>query len=166
MSRFTLFAKTLVSDFERCACCKHGVGQDQSLSCKVRSAGIFDVDVKILTLVIFPVCCHECVLCVVEVVEDTLMKRKSGTKDGCYNYAAVISRDLRYSKRCHILFAGIVKVLAYLIGENLAESFEISAETHAVLLDSLVTHLRNEFVENGIFLSKVDDFHFLCGFVF
>ena len=43
----------------------------------------------------------------------------------------------------------------------ISESFKVLAESHAVLLDLLVTHLRNEFVENGILLSKVDDFHIL-----
>jgi hypothetical protein len=39
-------------------------------------------------------------------------------------------------------------MLADLVCEDLSESFEVSAETHAVLLDALVTHLRDEFVEN------------------
>jgi hypothetical protein len=52
-------------------------------------------------------------------------------------------------------------MLADLVCEDLSKSFEVSAETHAVFLDAFVTHLRDEFVENGILLTKVDYFHII-----
>ena len=52
-------------------------------------------------------------------------------------------------------------MLADFVCKDFSQSFKISAETHAVLLYAFVTHLRNEFVENGILLTKVDDFHIM-----
>ena len=55
----------------------------------------------------------------------------------------------------------VFQMLADLISEDLSEPFEVSAETLAVLLDSLVAHLCDEFVENRILLTEVDDFHII-----
>ena len=52
--------------------------------------------------------------------------------------------------------------MADFICEDFAKSFKVSAETHAVLLYALVAHLCDEFIENGVLLSKVDDFHLLA----
>ena len=161
VSRLSFVAETLVCDFKRCSCRKHCVCEDEGLSCQVRSAAVLDVDMEVLSLVVLSVCRYECVLSVVEVVQDTLMERKPSAENCGYDDLVVRSRDVCYAQRGHVFLMTVFQMLADLISEDLSEPFEVSAETLAVLLDSLVAHLCDEFVENGILLTEVDDFHIL-----
>ena len=161
VSRLSFVAETLVCDFKRCSCRKHCVCEDEGLSCQVRSAAVLDVDMEVLSLVVLSVCRYECVLSVVEVVQDTLMQRKTGTENRSHYNLVVRSRDVCYAQRSHVFLMAVFQMLADLISEDLSEPFEVSAETLAVLLDSLVAHLCDEFVENRILLTEVDDFHII-----
>ena len=161
VSRLSFVAETLVCDFKRCSCRKHCVCEDEGLSCQIRSAAVLDVDMEVLSLVVLSVCRYECVLSVVEVVQDTLMQRQTGTENRSHYNLVVRSRDVCYAQRSHVFLMAVFQMLADLISEDLSEPFEVSAETLAVLLDSLVAHLCDEFVENRILLTEVDDFHII-----
>lgn len=103
---------------------------------------------KILSLVVFAVSRHKGVLGIIEIIEYAAVQRKSGTQDGGYHDIVIVGGDVRYSQRSDKRLFRMLQRHAYLIGEYFAEPFQVSSETHAVLLDFPVTHLRDEFVEN------------------
>ena len=157
--RLSLFAETLVGDFERCSCREHGVCKNEGLTIKIGAACVFDVDVEVFTLVVFPVRCDKCVLCSVEEVEYTLVQWKSRAKNGRNHNLVVMCVYVCNAERCHELLLGIFERLTDFVCEDLAESFKVPAESQTILLDSYVAHFRYEFVENRVLLAKVDDFH-------
>ena len=87
------------------------------------------------------------------------MKRKSCPENRCSNDFFVISRNAGDTKRCDDLLFAALKDLAYLISKDVSDSFEVFAESHAVLLDVYVADLRNELIQKRVLFSKVDDFH-------
>ena len=84
---------------------------------------------KVLTLVVFPVCSYEGVLGVIKKVEYALVQRQSCAEDGCRYDLVVVCRDIGNAERCYERFFGIVQGLADFIGEYLTKSFKISAES-------------------------------------
>ena len=66
---------------------------------------------------------------------------------------------LGYAQGSRHIFNAVVQGLAYLIGEDLTDTFQIPAESHVVLLDILVPYLCDKLVQNGVAVTQVDDSH-------
>ena len=144
--RLSLLAEFLICDLKGCSGGKHGVCKNQNLAGEVWSSDVLDVDVEVLTLVIFSVGCHECILSIIEIIEDTLMQRKSCAEDCSYNHLVVICRNRCDSERSCELFFRIVEALTDLVTEDFAYSFKVSAEAHAVFLDFSVAELSDKLI--------------------
>ena len=89
------------------------------------------------------------------------MQRQACAQDGRCHNLAVWRRDACDAERSDVFLVAVFQLLTDLIGENLSHTFEVSAETQTVLLDVHVAHLCDEFVENRVLLSKIDDLHIL-----
>ena len=141
MLRLSLLAQLAVCDFERGSCRKHGVCQDQGFALQVRCAGVLDVYMKSFPLVILPVCSYECVLCIIEIVQDALVQRQACTENGSYDNLVIMCAHICDSEWSGHGFLGVFQSLTYLVCEYFSQPFKVSAESHAVFLDLLVTHL-------------------------
>lgn len=78
-----------VAQLHRRAGGKHRVDKKQGLVVEAWRGYIFDEDVEIVVVGIFSVGRHECVLGVVENVEESLMERETGAEYGRQNKSVV-----------------------------------------------------------------------------
>ena len=163
--RLAVPAEPVQGQFYRRTRGQHSVSQHQYLAFQRRHGGIFDVDVKFVAPVVFPVGGHESAVGVVETVEKPLVERNSGAQYGCYDQSGPAGVDAGYAKRGLHLEVAIFQDLADLIAENLSYPFEVGAEAHPVFLDGFVADLSDEVVEYAVCFSKVYDFHNVRFFV-
>ena len=89
------------------------------------------------------------------------MKRETCPEDGSHHHLLIIGMHPGDTERSHDILVRRIHLPADLICEDFAQSFKVSAETHAVLLDIPVAHLCDKLVENRILFSEVDYFHML-----
>ena len=70
----------------------------------------------------------------VEIVEETLVERNTGTENSSQHQRRLYYLRLRHRKRSERIDGLICESLGNLVGHNLADAFEIAAETKHVLL--------------------------------
>lgn len=95
----------------------------------------------------------------VEIIDKTLMKWKSCTKDSSYN--GLLGRYVLYGCGKWRLYGYrmVGKCLADFVCHNFTHTFNIASEADTVTLYMYVSNFREKLVEKAVALVKVDYFH-------
>ena len=88
----------------------------------------------------------------VEVVEESLVERQTGTQNRGHNNVIINKLHLGLTQRSLDHLGGIVQLFREFIGRDLANALEVAAESHRVLLDVLVAQLGQKGVQNRVLL--------------
>lgn len=120
---------------------QHGVTEDERAIRKVRAGDIIQADLKATVPMVFTIGRDECVVCLIEIVQHSLVERHAGTQDRTEN--GLFLKDLTNgSAQGRLdLFLSKRQGFADLIGGDLADPFQVTAEAHAILLNTEVPDL-------------------------
>ena len=102
---------------------------------------------------IFPVGTHKSIARVVEHIEESLVKRQSGTENGTDNNTVGRQTDTCHAQRRSDLLRLIVERLRNLKGFIFANTLDVVTEKKAVLLILTVAHLGQVSVNNGVLIA-------------
>ncbi len=153
------FAQGVVGQHERRSRRKHRIDQQQHLALQVAARYVLHLHLELAVLRALAVGRHEGVLRVVEVVQETLVEGQSRTQDRGQHHAVGDHRHRSLAQgRLHDPLL-VVEGFRYLVGRDLADAFEVAAETHRIGVDPLVADFGDELAENGIFAAERMDCH-------
>lgn len=134
---------------------------DKCFAVQVRCGQIFDMYAHFMAFFVFveTVGRHECVVGLLEHIQEALMERKAGPEDGAqYDRVVVQLRRCRAQWGLYV-FGGIIQRLADFIRHDFPDSFQVAAEPCPVFLYAHVPEFRHVSVDNRLVFCKVNHFH-------
>ena len=164
MSRFSMSEEGQITYLHRHTGCQHRIDHDKGLTVNSRRCHVFGHNLQLTFVVYTTVSTQESILSVVKDIEETLMQRKTGTKDGS-EYKMVSDRvHWRYAEGRLYVGMLIIEGLADLDRHELTDTLDVTTETETIFLDLHVTYLAQVLVEHTIVLREVNDFHIIACF--
>ena len=136
-----------------------GIGDHEGLALERRCGAVVHPKLEVVAFAVLPVGGQESRFGMVEEGEEALLQREGGPEDAGDDDRRVARFHRGDAKRCLDLLGGVGKNLGQFQGENLSDPFEVDAETQTVFLDGRIAQFREEGIENGRFLSEIDDLH-------
>ena len=165
MGRFSMSEEGQITYLHRHTGCQHRIDHDKGLTVNSRRCHVFGHNLQLTFVVYTTVSTQESILSVVKDIEETLMQRKTGTKDGS-EYKMVSDRvHRRHTKGRLNIGMLVVKHLAHLDCHELTDTLDVTAKTKTIFLDIDVAYLTQVLVEHAIVLREVDDFHIISCFL-
>ena len=84
------------------------------------------------------------------------MKRQSGAEDCAYDQLIIESRCFGRSERRLHLFLAVIEGFADFVGNHFADTLQIAAEAHTVVLDTHVAQFGDIAVDHGVRGAEID----------
>lgn len=132
--RHTAGKQSLEAEFHRRAGGKHGVAENQCLALDGRRGEVFDAHVEMIVVLIFTVGRDKGIFGIVEISQETLMERHSGTEYGGEDNLLVYHLTFCRREGSGDFYLLVTEGLAHLVCHDFAYALEISAEAQAVVV--------------------------------
>ena len=150
----------LIGQFHRRTRGEHGVDDNQRLVVEARAGDVLNVHHKVVGLgEVLAIGAHKGIVGAIEVTQESLVERQSGTQDGGEHHAVVDYASLFHAQRRLDLHLAIAQALGDFVGHDLSQTVDVSAEAQTLLLQYFVAHFAHELTHKRVLFTQIDNFH-------
>ena len=148
----------LVSQFHALAGGQHRIDEQQGAAVQVGGCDVLDMYIHLAALLILVIAVggDKGVVSPVEDIQEACVKRQSGTEYCAYDQLIVESGGFGGTERRLHLFLAVIEGFADFVGNHFADTLQIAAEAHTVVLDANVAQFGDIAVDHGVRGAEID----------